>query len=324
MINRIVIKINKRIVFLFLLVINIQLFAQDQNITIDRTVNTDKSIDLSYSKKLPGSYYLFLEFSNLSNCDTKEFKNTITGFSGYLLKLKPNDPQQGIGYSFKFNSVLGVPNPKVDSLFQYTLPFKIGKKVTIYEAGNIGEKYFGAEKPAHWKSYVVNLKSSDTIFSMRKGMIVKLTNDYDDDDASIAKHYTSKRNSITIEHEDGTFAEYAGFKKDSFKVKLGQIVYPQTQLGIVELFDKKENNYRFDFNIYYLANLKNIGSNEKQTLKNYESKYNFITPHFLTSEGFVVVESNKEYSVLFNETILFQEMTRSEKKKYIKDPSQFK
>lgn len=321
--NLVSIKINKRIFCFMLLAINFHLFAQVQNITINRTVNEDKSIDLNYEKKLPGSYYVFIEFSDVTNCYTNEYKGVITGYSGRLLSLKPINAQQGIGYSLKYSAVMGIPNPKVDSLFQYTLPFKIGKKVKIYEAGNIGEKYFGSEKPANWKSYVVHFKSPDTIYTMRKGIVVKLVNEYDED-ASITKHYTSKRNSIIIEHEDGTFAEYKGFKKNSFKVKLGQIVYPQTQLGIVELFNKLENNYRFDFSIYYLFNLKSIGNNEKQTFKNNGGRYKFLTPQFLTSEGLIVVESKKEYAASFNEAILLQEMTRSEKKKYLKDPTQFK
>lgn len=323
MINLISIKINKGIICLMLVVINFQLFAQVQNITINRIVNVDKSIDLNYEKKLPGSYYVFIEFSDVSNCYTSEYKGVIAGYSGRLLSLKPINAQQGIGYSLKYSAVMGVPNPKVDSLFQYTLPFKIGKKVKICEAGNIGEKYFGSEKPANWKSYVVHFKNPDTIFSMRKGIVVKLTNEYDED-ASITKNYTSKRNSIIIEHEDGTFAEYKGFKKNSFKVKLGQIVYPQTQLGTIELFNKSENNYRFDFCIYYLFNLKSIGNNEKQTFKNNGSRYKFVTPKFLTSDGLTTVESIKEYTTSFNETILLQEMTRSEKKKYLKDPTPFK
>jgi hypothetical protein len=323
MINLVLIQINKRIFCLMFFIINFHLFAQAQNITINKTVKEDNSIDLNYEKILPGSYYIVMEFSNLSNCSTSEYKGVVTGYSGRLLNLKPINTQKGIGYSLKYYSVLGVPNPRVDSLFQYTLPFKIGKQVKIYEAGDIGEKYFGSEKPANWKSYVVNFNSPDTIFSMRKGIVVRITNEFDED-GSITKHYTTKRNSIVIEHEDGTFAEYKGFKKNSFKVKLGQIVYPQTQLGIVELFNKLENNYRFDFCIYYLYNLKSIGNNESQTLKNHVSSYKFLTPKFLTSEGLITVESNKEYTSFFNETILLQEMTRSEKKKYAKNPSQFK
>jgi len=317
------IKIKNRIICLMLFVINFHLFSQVQNITINRTINSDKSIDLNYEKKLPGSYYITVEFSDVSNCDTNEYKEVISGYFGRLLSLKPINPQKGISYSMKYSYVMGVPNAKIDSLFQYTLPFKIGKKVKIYEAGNIGEKYFGEEKPANWKSYVVQLKSPDTIFSMRKGIVVKITNEYHED-GSLTKHYTSKRNSIVIEHEDGTLAQYKGFKKNSFKVTLGQIVYPQTQLGIVELFNKSENSYRFDFNIYYLFNLKSINISEKETVKNFKSSYKYLSPRFLTSEGLSILESKKEYSVIFNETILLQEMTRSEKKKYLKDPTPFK
>jgi hypothetical protein len=323
------IAINKRMICLFWLALQFQLFAQIRNITINSKLNDDKSIDIEYEKELPGSYYIVIEFSDISNCFTNEYKGVVTGYSGRLLNLKPINAQQGIGYSLKYSSVMGVPNPKVDSLFQYTLPFKIGKKNKIYEAGNIGEKYFGSEKPANWKSYVVSFKSPDTIFSMRKGIVVKLTNEYDDD-ASTTKIYTSKRNSIIIEHEDGTFAEYKGFKKNSFKVKLGQIVYPQTQLGTIELFNKSENNYRFDFCIYYLFGLSFFDNNdtEKKVTRVYTSndgsRYKYLTPNFLTSEGATSIESKKEYTGFINETILLQEMTRSEKKKYLKDPTPFK
>jgi len=323
MINQIVNKIINKIIFLILFVINLNLFAQNQNITINRTVKEDKSIELNFEKILPGSYYIVMEFNQVNNCYTNEYAGLVNGHSGRLLSLKPINPEQGISYSMKYSSIMGVPNPKVDSLFQYALPFKIGKKLKIYEASNIGEKYFGAEKPANWKSYVVQLKSPDTIFSMRKGIVVKLTDEYQDD-ASITKRYTSKRNSIVIEHDDGTFAEYKGFKKNSFKVQLGQTVYPQTQLGIVEIFNKSENNYRLDFCIYYLFDLKGFGNDEKQSLKNNGNRYKFLTPSFFTSEGLKTIVSSNEYTAAFNELILLQEMTRSEKKKYVKDPTPFK
>ncbi|MEL1242610.1 M23 family metallopeptidase [Flavobacterium flavipallidum] len=317
------IKLKKAIICLILLAINNYSFAQDQNITINRTVNNDNSVNLNYEKKIPGSYYLFLELSDVRNCYAEVYRGVITGSSGRLLNIKPIDAQQTISYSYKFNTIIGVPDPKTDSLFQYFLPFKTGEKVKIQEAVNIGEKYFGAEKPQNWKSYVVNLKSADTIFSMRKGIVVKIINEYNDD-ASIKKNYTSKRNYIIVEHEDGTLASYKGFQINSIKVKLGQTVYPQTQLGLVQLFDKTTNNYRFDFSIYYLSNYENISNSEKRTYKDYSGYYNFITPRFLTTDGLTIVEPNKEYMASFDESILLQEMTRSEKKKYAKDPSQFK
>ena len=63
-------RINKKIISIILLLINFYSFAQVQNIIINREVKDDKSIDLNYEKKLPGSYYVILEFSDVSNCYT--------------------------------------------------------------------------------------------------------------------------------------------------------------------------------------------------------------------------------------------------------------
>jgi hypothetical protein len=299
---------------------NFRLFSQNQNITINRKVNSDQSIDLYYEKKLPGSYYVSLEFSNVTNSDVTNYNTVISGYSGHLLTLKPLDNKNGISYSLRYYSIIGEPNPKVDKDFQYILPFKNGKKVKIYEADNVSEKYFESEKPENWKSYIINSKTPDTLFSMRKGIVVRLVNDFEAD-TTIVKSFTTKRNSVLIEHSDGTFAKYDGFKKNKIFVKLGQIVYPQTQLGVLDVFNK--NSYRASFSIYFLSD-KNLSSMAYQSFKNYKSKYEFVTPYFLTQEGLITVESKKEYTSLCNESVLFQEFTRSEKKKYLKDPTQFK
>jgi hypothetical protein len=269
---------------------NFRLFSQNQNITINRKVNSDQSIDLYYEKKLPGSYYVSLEFSNVTNSDVTNYNTVISGYSGHLLTLKPLDNKNGISYSLRYYSIIGEPNPKVDKDFQYILPFKI------------------------------NSKTPDTLFSMRKGIVVRLVNDFEAD-TTIVKSFTTKRNSVLIEHSDGTFAKYDGFKKNKIFVKLGQIVYPQTQLGVLDVFNK--NSYRASFSIYFLSD-KNLSSMAYQSFKNYKSKYEFVTPYFLTQEGLITVESKKEYTSLCNESVLFQEFTRSEKKKYLKDPTQFK
>jgi hypothetical protein len=297
------------------MIINSKSFAQVQNITITSKVNPDKSVDLYYEKKLPGSYFISLEFLNISNCDTDQYKTVVTNYSGSLLKLLPINKNQGIGYSLRYYSIIGNPNPKVDSDFQYVLPFKNGKKIKINEASYIGEKYFGSEKPKNWTDYIVNSESPDTLYCMRKGIVVKIENEYDAD-TSIEVNYTSKRNSITIEHGDGTFARYVGFQKNSIRVRLGQTVYPQTQLGILEVFNK--NKYRGSFSVYFLSD-KDIKSHQNETIKNYVSNYEYITPNFATQEGTIKVESGKEYTSLYNETLLLQELTHSEKKKYLKN-----
>ena len=49
----------------------------------------------------------------------------------------------------------------------------------------------------------------------------------------------------------------------------------------------------------------------------------YLTPYFNTTEGAIKLKDRNEYTVLFNETILFQELTKREKKKYKKKPEFF-
>lgn len=313
-------------------------FSQVQNITVNSERNQDNSISLNFEKKSPGSYSIALEFSNVFNCDITDFRTVIYGYSGVLVKLRPLNASYGIGYSIKYYSVLGKMNPKVDSLFHYLLPFKNGKKVVIYEAGNIGEKYFGREKALDWKSYIVKSETPDTIYSMRKGIVVAVNTDHENNSSENA-HYTSKRNFVIVEHGDGTFAEYKGFKKEAIFITLGQEIYPQTSLGIVEKYDN--HNYRLDFSIYYLFD-KDFISNRNQSLKDYKSNYKYLKPYFVTEKGTIQVEPKRGYlvskaiqnviqmdlnnvhTVLATEKEITKEFSRSEKKKYLKDSKMIK
>ena len=87
---------------------------------------------------------------------------------GNLLKLAPANKEQNIGFSYDYSFIRGVPDPKVDSLFNYVLPFKKGKTIKINESSNLGEKYLGQEKPINWKSYVIDRTDADTVCSVRK------------------------------------------------------------------------------------------------------------------------------------------------------------
>ncbi len=77
------------IIILLLLITSGQLLAQTKNIEISYKRNDDKTVDISYTKKLPGSYYLFLEFPQLENCYQSNLKEVIKSSSGTLLTLRP-------------------------------------------------------------------------------------------------------------------------------------------------------------------------------------------------------------------------------------------
>jgi hypothetical protein len=114
---------------------------------------------------------------------------------------------------------------------------------------------------------------------------------------------------------------YNGFKKNLIFVKLGQTVYPQTELGVIDEFNS--NVYRADISIAFLSD-KSFNSITMQSLQNYKSKYEFVTPYFVTEKGVEKLVSNTEYTSVCNEIVFSEELSRSEKKKYLKDPALFK
>lgn len=306
------------ITFLTFIGINHKLNAQNQNITISYEQNLDKSVEFSYKKELPGSYYVKLEFQNLKNSVNTEYLGVIKNNSGKLIKLRPIDKNKHINFSYKFYTIRGNPNPKIDKSFTYFLPFKARKSIRILESTSLKEKYFNAEEDANWKSYIVDRKSADTIYSMRKGIVIEIVKKFETDplDAYI---YTSSMNKIVIEHEDGTISNYTGFDKKSIFVNLGQTVYPQTKLGVLNLFNNAV--YRLYFDISFLKEA-DLGSAKKNSLS-CESQMEHITPYFYSANGPFIIKKDNEYVVENDETIRLTEFTKSEKKKYDKNPQLF-
>lgn len=295
------------------------IYSQNKRIEITYKIKSDKTIDFYYKKNVPGSYYLTLEFNELTNCNNNRLhKKVIKYRSGSLFTLKPINQEKGISFFYKINYVLGNPSPKLKNDIIYALPFRTGKSVKIMEASNVGEKYFGSKKPIDWKSFIVYSNQPDTIYSMRKGIVVKIVDKYNNDNKLI-KTFTSKRNLILIEHIDGSYATYKGFDKNMIFVKLGQEIYPHTSLGKLEKFNK--TNYRLDFNTFHY--LKNLLDNKKSTLKNRNHKTKYLNPNFFIDNDVKKIESGENHNVSFNEDIKIQEFTRREKKKYKKKPHKF-
>lgn len=293
---------------------NIFAQIQDDNIQITYKENPDNSVDFLYTKRMPGSYYVIVNFNTMSNCSQFDYKGVIKGRTGKLLKLTPLDNKLPIGFSYGFSYVRGTPNPRVNKDFNYVLPFKKGKTIEITESINLEEQFFeDSEKGKDWKSFIVNRNTADTVHSMRKGVVIEVEDEFDENNSSREYLYTSQMNAIYIEHEDGTVARYIGFKKGSIFVKLGQTVYPHTKLGVLSRFS--DATYRLYFDVSYLGE---IGSDI------YSGATKYISPYFYTSNGTVKLKHATTYTANINEAIFTKEFTRRENRKYKKKPEAFK
>ena len=311
--------INRILLFTLFFCFNNVLFSQQKTIRVYSERNKkDKNVSFYYEKTKPGSYYLSVKFSELENTHTSDFHGVVKRPSGFLFKMRALDKTESIKYAYSYSWIKGVPNPKLDSTFIYSLPFKKGNEAYVYEQGYVKETYFGNKRPDSWRSYSFRTKTTDTICSIRKGIVIDIVNKYEKD--SLKKAFSTQRNRLIIEHEDGTIAYYKNLVKNSFLVKLGQTVYPQTPLGIMH--KSKNEMYYFSLIVSYLAN-KDYDEIISRSFTKGKSINKFITPFFYASSGSFQLQEKTKYIVEFDKSILTKEFTKKELKKYKKHPELF-
>ena len=119
---------------------------------------------------------------------------------------------------------------------------------------------------------------------------------------------------MIVEHDDGTLAYYNGFKKGSFRVKPGDVVFPSTALGINERLEK-ERGY---FSSLYVGYLKNIHRDPITNLMtNSGDFYGFVTPIFVTEGEEVILEHGNKYTSSLSQVHLEKEMSKREIKQWV-------
>ncbi len=306
----------RKITLFLCLVSCIHMYCQTKPVIFKTKKNSDKSLDIIYEKSVEGNYTAIVEFVGLDNVTDTQARHIckIKGQRGLLLKLRPKDPTKNITYdSYRTVYIRGRLKPKVDLDYLYNLPFKKGHTIKAYNLSNLGKKYFGSKLPTNWKSYGFKAKNTDTVVSIRKGIVVKVKEDHPHELDSLSS-YTSKSNRVFIEHKDGTIARYTGFVQNGVLVQPGQKVLPNTPIGIIPP-PESPNHHMLKLTISYLSSSEFRKTPTK--LKDKVAHYTYVTPKFLTTDGAVELEPKTEYTADFSEEILFSEFSKREKKKYL-------
>ena len=297
--------------FLLLLFIPLVSFRQRDIIEVDYVINNDKSVSFNYKKNRPGSYFLILEFNSLNNTRANTFKRVINSPSGSLTKLKPTNPDEGIGFRYSVKYYKGNLNSKIQYDYPYILPFDKGKTNFANELYSLENTYLKKDLPKNWKSYSFEFENSEIIRAIRKGIVVEVINKFKSKSDKVYSYY-SEKNSIEIEHKDGSIASYKGFGDNQINVKIGQLVFPQTKLGELAKYDAREK-YRLYLSLY---SFKTIEGKSLNNIKFSDIEINYITPKFYINGDIKELKNRERFEVDYNEDVLFNEMRRREIKKY--------
>ncbi len=296
---------------LLLLFIPLVSFGQRDIIEVDYVINNDKSVSFNYKKNSPGSYFLILEFNSLNNTRANTFKRVINGPSGSLTKLKPTNPDEGIGFRYSFKYYKGNLNSKIHYDYPYILPFDKGKTNFANELYSLENAYLKKDLPKNWKSYSFEFKNPEIVRAIRKGIVVEVINKFKSKIDKVYSYY-SEQNSIKIEHKDGSVASYIGFGNNQINLKIGELVFPQTKLGELAKYDSRER-YRLYLTLY---SFKTIEGKSLNNLKSSDIEINYITPKFYINGDIKELKNREIFEVDYNEDVLFKEMRRREIKRY--------
>tara|TARA_B100001564_G_scaffold276372_1_gene238158 strand:+ start:333 stop:1259 length:927 start_codon:yes stop_codon:yes gene_type:complete len=299
---------------LLLLFIPLISFGQTNIIDVDYVINNDNSVSFNYKKNVVGSYLVILEFSNLSNTRAqRRVSKILKNNSGSLfLKLKPINDENSIGFQYRTMYFKGSVNSKVNEDYPYILPFNKGDKITPRDLYSIENRYLNEEVPEGWKSYSFTFNEKKEVKAIRKGIVIEIKDTYTPD-YSIEASFYSEQNSISIEHIDGTVATYKGFDKNTIQLKEGETVYPQTTLGQLVKYDKRDI-YRLYLTLYSYTTKDNISLFSLSSSDDYGITY--LTPKFYVRNSQEILKDNIPYIVDFDEKTQFKEMRKKEIKKF--------
>lgn len=290
--------------------IGLTAYSQTDDIQIKYVRNLDKSYDFFYLKKQPGTYNIIVKLKSLKNATTNSYEGNVKDNSGFLFQLKPINDAKEIKFKCEAYFHQGNPKPNYDKDFVYLLPFKAGKNVSITKIVQSDDDLTNDKLPYNYYSNFAISNKENTVLAMRKGVVIKILNSHIYDSTSIFP--IQKMNEVVIEHEDGTYAIYSGFKKNAIKAKLGQTVLPAEELGTLQKSIK--NDYYLMFDTYYWANETDVFPDK--AVNPYKRIHKSLDSLFYTDKGPVVLPEDLNnvfnYKVASTEDIICKELTKNE------------
>lgn len=208
------------------------------------------------------NYILDLGFTTLDNLKSDRplpFHGEVKPGYTRLFSISAIDPQSATQFKFVSSNQKGCMHPQVNAGFTYLLPISPGKEAQSYEMSpdklpdtiNRGTaKPTTEKKPDSVSWYVLRLKmkSGDTIYAARKGIVTELQDQNGANDAGQTSIGTE--NYIEIVQADCSFARYGILKKNSGFVKPGQSVKAGQPIGLVG-GDAYGRGSELRFSVYY-------------------------------------------------------------------------
>lgn len=287
----------------------------------------EQVIEISTERDKDGNYTFFADNNSFATHHVAIWFETISGFTvnaslpanrsiekgnHLIFKILKNEMgNQNFRYTYTYRR--GTANPKIKDI-AYALPVAQGKQTKTLELTSIDESYRNKKAPEGYYSIGFTLNEGDTLFAARGGRVIRLIQSEEADLEGLT--FSSDRNILEIEHPDGTIGQYSIFKKNGALVEVGDDVLMGTPLALAG-GKNYLSGYQVRFSVYYL----HFDASESQNSKDWYS-FKYITPEFVSSTGErKVLQPNIKYRSLLTEEMIMADMSRKERKRYLKSKS---
>jgi hypothetical protein len=242
-------------------------------------------------------YHLYISFIHAEGFDGMSSGTSLTVGPGkrQVLTYRVREGASRYSYNYHYAMYRGDSRTKPNVDYIYALPVTAGNTVMASVV----------ENPEGYQ-LAFDL-SSDTVYACRGGVVCD--DDLKDNTVKGHKYFNDnrRRTQITVYHADGSFGEYV------FRGK--PLVYPgqNVKMGAPIALVERTGNHSLRFSAYFLDKNK-LKSNAQG------NKHTHFRPFFQTvNEGKVRLENGTTYLCEYTDEMLMQEMSKREKKNFLKN-----
>jgi len=311
---------RKLFIVVVLIVYSASVFCQLVKCT---TVNNeDRSVSIYANSGSTVDYTIRLNFTSLSGYYNSSINSSdlaiVTAQPGYgeVMKLKRENTAVNFSLQYKYQYFPGHSFFKSpDTTRTYLIPAAKGQKVRVTRISTTPSTFpqrAGINATSDYRGTTFVYKIGDTICAARAGVAFECIDTVSQGERQ-ETIFNTNRNRIIVEHRDGTIGVYSFLAPIKSLIKAGDEIIPGQPLAI---FNKEAEKYAILFSVCYLDEKKLLS--EKSIDNSFSVYYNYITTFFHVgeNEAHSILQTGKEFTAEHPATIITDEMTKKEKKKY--------
>lgn len=275
-------------------------FVTAQLVEVRANYNSVGDVDFVAYNNTPAPLFLNIDFADLQNSSFDEplpyMKRIEPGFNTLFTLLRQLDADVP-RFHYQIKYYRSNPFSQVDLNFPYLIPLAPGENATIIDVHSIAG-FRGAKEPDSWAATGFRVKPGQPVYACRSGTVVEIAGEKRITDPQTWYH--AWNNSVTLLQPDGTLICYRHIDSKKEKLKINQKVFAGQPLGEV------------------------VPDSDELIIMVFQSSpdseaYRFIIPQYVkTREETGLLISSETHTVVHPVQIRGLEMTRRERRKYLK------